>query len=194
MNQKNSSQGSDKKNIYLLALLLFLASGFFLYLAFTSQQEVPENTLTASDQVNFNLQKTMQKQELERLRLQNEHFSKFNRLDPRSVRKKPEESSLRLEYDRTQDRVAEDLENRHAPRVLTKSVDDIVQTQLLNDYIAHEQNENARREYARQFIENARRNGYEIKLTSDFKVRSVRRIPMSGKIPQASPSRSGASQ
>lgn len=38
--------------------------------------------------------------------------------------------------------------------------------------------EEYRKEYARQFVENARRNGYEVQLSSDYRVIGVRQVPV----------------
>lgn len=175
MNQQNKEPKNNRNSISLIALLLFLTSGYFLYLAWQQGQPPPGTSLTPTDQVNFNLQKTLQRQELDQLRLQQEHFSKFKTRDPRPVQKNLEDDSLSFEYDRTHEKIAEDLESQ-IPRENLTSVDDVVQTQLFNDFMVREQNEKARQEYARKFVENARRAGIEVKLTPDLRIRSVRRM------------------
>lgn len=54
--------------------------------------------------------------------------------------------------------------------------DETIQRQLYEKQFEEAYNESYREAYADQFIENARKNGYEVKLNSDFRVISVKKI------------------
>lgn len=178
MNKKSKEDNTRNRVLRLAPFFLFSSALVFLYLAWRPGLIDPLPPLTPTDQVNFNLQKTLQRQELDQLRLQQEHFSKFKTRDPRPVKKNLEEESLSFEYDRTSESTAATLDGQALKHSLP-SVDEVVQTQLFNDFMIREQNEKIRREYARQFVENARRAGIEIKLTQDLRIRSVRRMTSS---------------
>jgi hypothetical protein len=178
MNKTKSEEKKENKKRVLFPFFLVLTSIFFLYLAWRQSRWEQGPLRTPTDQVNFNLQKTLQRQELNQMRLQQDHFSQFKTRDPRPVQKKLEDESLSLEYDRTSENVAAALEGGASKKSLP-SVDEVVQTQVFNEFILREQNEKTRREYARQFVENARRAGIEVKLTPDLRIRSIRRITSS---------------
>lgn len=186
MKESKEKKEKERKLIILFAFLLFLGSGYFLVLAFEGPDHLarPEEKRLNTSDVNFNLKKTIQKQEVDRVRLETEHFSKLRQIDPRAVRKDMSNHSLELEYDRTQETIANDLRGSSKERRPMNSVDELVQAQLYEDMILRESNLQQREEYARQFIENARRNGVEVKLAPDYSVRSVRRI---NPIPGAGP-------
>ena len=63
-------------------------------------------------------------------------------------------------------------QNMNTESILSPS--DLVQQELFKKQMERYQDEKYREEYARQFIENARRNGYEVKLNSRFEVISVK--------------------
>lgn len=63
-----------------------------------------------------------------------------------------------------------------ANEIIQLSPDEIVQQQLFNNQIQKYKDEKYKAEYAKQFIENARKGGFEIKLNSDYEVISVKPI------------------
>ncbi len=61
-------------------------------------------------------------------------------------------------------------------RLETPSAGDIIQQDLADNQARERQNAEYMKEYARQFVENARRNGYEVELDSEYKVKNVRQV------------------
>jgi hypothetical protein len=87
--------------------------------------------------------------------------------------------------DRNEDNAFEDL-NRYRRDIQPNNPDHLIQGRLhdRDKVIAYTQEYQV--EYARQFIENARRNGYEVKLNDDYVVVSVRPIrPQGQRLPTA---------
>lgn len=65
--------------------------------------------------------------------------------------------------------------------VNTPSAGDLIHQEMADNEARQRQNEQYMKEYAKQFVENARRNGYEVELSSDYKVLNVRQVnPGSG--------------
>lgn len=93
--------------------------------------------------------------------------------------------------DRNEDNALADL-NRYRREIQPNSPDQIIQQGLADRERMETYAEEYRAEYARQFIENARRNGYEVQLNSDYVVISVRPLrPELQRLPTASPQNSG---
>lgn len=70
----------------------------------------------------------------------------------------------------------EDL-NRYQKEFNSTNPDAIIQGQIVEQQVQRQYQEKYRAEYARQFIENARMNGYEVKLDKDYMVISVTPLP-----------------
>lgn len=58
----------------------------------------------------------------------------------------------------------------------SNSADNVIHSEMADKEARRRQNEEYMREYARQFVENARRNGYEVELSPDYKVLNVRQV------------------
>lgn len=63
-------------------------------------------------------------------------------------------------------------QNAYAP----ETPDQLIQNQIFNQDQLDQYSQAYKAEYARQFVENARRGGYEVELTEDFRVLSVKKI------------------
>lgn len=70
--------------------------------------------------------------------------------------------------------------NRYQKDVRATNPDYIIQNQLNDEARTAEYKELSKQEYVAQFIENARRNGYEVRVNGDFVVTSVRKIRPEG--------------
>ncbi len=82
--------------------------------------------------------------------------------------------------DRYERNAFEDL-NRYPRQYNFTNPDQIIQKQLFDSKAVSEYEELARAEYARQFVENARQHGYEIKLGPNYIVQSVKPLSMDRK-------------
>lgn len=58
----------------------------------------------------------------------------------------------------------------------SRSAGDLIHQEMAENQARDRQNEQYMKEYARQFVENARANGYEVELSSDYRVLNVRKI------------------
>lgn len=167
---------------YLLALALLLLSGFFVFLFFLPEKDAKPNgnSITQSkkfeESVNRHLFKTSQTMQISREKMQLE----ANQIAHRGIGPKAPEKNDVHQLDLSTDPRAESLLKalgRSAPENSgPNNPDQQIQTELFEAQQMQDYSEEYKREYARQFVENARRAGYLIQLTSDYKVRSVQKL------------------
>lgn len=86
-----------------------------------------------------------------------------------------EQMTLDLRSDQNEMNPVRDLDRR-ANTSTTQSARDIVQAEMADQQDYQVLEEQYKKEQARQFIENARRNGYDVKLGPDYRVIEVRPI------------------
>lgn len=161
----------------LLALLLFIgAAGLtFAYLG----AEDPKPTVAGpppsvksekyEKAVNRHLMFTNEKMELERQRMQVENARLLNNDFSSTQPQRAYQNESRLDF--STDTRAKELANelgRGERREEYTSPDDIVQRELFNQEQMREYSRAYKEEYARQFIENARRGGYKVILSEDL--------------------------
>lgn len=165
---------------YLLPLALLLLAGFFVFLFF-----LPENAPKSGgdmahskqfeDRVNRHLFKTAQQMELSREKMQLE----ANRLAQSGIEKVPPQTQvhkLDLSTDPRAEALLQALGREVKESTGPSNPDEAVQAELFESQQLQEYSEEYKAEYARQFVENARKAGYLIKLNDDYKVISVRPI------------------
>lgn len=75
--------------------------------------------------------------------------------------------------DRNEMNAARDLRRG---QVESRSAGDLIHQEMAESEARDRQNEQYMKEYARQFVENAKANGYEVELSSDYRVLNVRKI------------------
>lgn len=176
----------DRKN--RLLILLLLASSTILMI-FAVGEDISSESIEKSpidphsqiveEKMNRHLKLTAQKIELEKLRAQiaTGNLPKVGeKLFKDSGFPKGEDYGVQMNSDPNEDRTYRDL-NRHPKDFgLVKTADSVIKEEKAQEEMLARQLEAERREYARQFIENARRAGYELKVSDDFVVTGVRKI------------------
>lgn len=187
----SSSSKKQKDNSLVLALLLFLGAGFLVFLYFTSSPEKSQRARAAAKiksadfekNVNKHLMGTNQNMEMSQRRMEVENaLSVSKSYQPRSAQTRYENSNhLDLGYDTAGQDTAREL-GRSGNQALMESPADVIQNEIYHQQISAENEEQDRVEYARQFVENARRGGWDVRLSSDLStVISVK--PIRGKNP-----------
>lgn len=174
-----ASKETQNEKSLLLAMLLFIGAGALIlsYLWLedsklkTAEMEVP--SVLKSEQyeksVNRHLMLTNEKMKLESQRAYLENA----RILSNGIRSTPaqhaysNEEGLNLNGDRRAEELANEL-GRGVRREEAMSPHDIVQKELFNEQQMQEYTEAYKEEYARQFIENARRGGYKVILSEDL--------------------------
>ncbi|MGZ3747916.1 MAG: hypothetical protein ACXWRE_11170 [Pseudobdellovibrionaceae bacterium] len=184
--RKLADQKKEDKS-YLVALALLLLSGFFLLLFIfhesgkenghaTDSSTGPVDAKKFEDKVNNHLFKTSQSIENSRQKMQIENDQLLNR--GISTKPSPQETLHKLDFsmDPRAEALLKELGREAKEATGPASADEEVQTDLFESQNNQELSEAYKKEYARQFIENARKAGYIIKLNDDYKVISVRPI------------------
>lgn len=190
MGYENRESNNQNSSGFFILLLLFVA-GSLVYLGFHpellsrisasshSSEKISANTPEAQKLVNQHLQKTNQKIEFEQLKrkIENE-FSRpqvGTRLGVEPDHTTSKSYGIEMSTDRNTDGVANDL-SRDAKTNDYNSPHAVVQGELLQQQQAAEYDRAYREEYKRQFIENARRNGWHIEVDDNFVVKRVEKL------------------
>lgn len=135
----------------------------------------PVNRQRLETMVNRHVQMTNRQMEIEKEKIKMEATFSIPKVG-QFVVQKDSNKAFNLNVDNVENNAARDLRDT---RTLTMSANDVIQNELLHGGQGAQQpvyDDEYRREYARQFIENARRNGYEVTLSPDLKVIGVRQI------------------
>lgn len=178
-----SDQNKDKS--LLAALVLFLGAGALIYLYFTSGLEKSEHAKAASKiksadyekRVNQHLLSTNEKMELHRKKMEIENSASVAKAYRPSAQEKYENSNhLDLAYDNSGAEVAKEL-GRVRGHAEIDSPADAIQNEMYHQQMDREMQEQEKIAYAQEFVDNARRGGWEVKLSPDLStVISVRPI------------------
>lgn len=183
------------KNSNLIPLLLLVVSGFLVFLAAEQDRQGKPQTLNLKDevtndfsselppqdefnsQVNQHLFLTDQKiyWEQERQRLENLR-SKFAAEADSAVKNERNSAPTDLDFeaDATERHLLGDL-NRDRKKIESYlGPQSKIQSQVLEDQALLQHQERMRREYAEQFVRNARAGGYEVVLDDNFNIKSVK--------------------
>lgn len=181
-------QDDDRKSGGFWALLLILAAGLLLYFAWQGPSKGSArpsaggtHDLSSIDSmVNKHLLMTNSKIELEREKARLSNLPSIpavgeqilNRTKPYQVR------GVEVGSDRNEGNAVRDLQK---PKELNlASPDTVIQSELADGETQAQRELEYKREYARQFIENARAGGYDVELDENFVVRSVKKIKPKG--------------
>lgn len=171
------SEDTKKDQPKFLVLLLFIGAAVLAVSYFDSSDtaKVKENKpavapkQVAESSVNSHLMYTNDKIELQRRALELENArtlnKAFKRNSEQSAYVNPNKLDLSAEDHSTA--IAEVL-GRGEKKQEIQSPEEIVQQEIYMAEQAAEYNEAYREEYARQFVENARRGGYKVILSSDL--------------------------
>jgi len=172
-----------KDKSYLLALVLLLLSGFFILLFILPDGKKSESlkpnaahSKEYEERVNKHLFKTAQDIELSHEKMQIEMNDLANKgIGPQAL---PKEDVHKLDFsaDPRAEALMRELGRGSRESTGPSNADEQVQADLFQEEQSREYSEAYKKEYARQFVENARKAGYLIKLSDDYKVISVRPI------------------
>ncbi|MCX7978139.1 MAG: hypothetical protein N2578_03970 [Bdellovibrionaceae bacterium] len=131
------------------------------------------------EQINRHMKATQMKIEMERARAALEQSlveRSLNSNSPSSGYKPRIESGLDLQHDDSGSEVTSILGRQGGTQPYWADPADIVQQRLYEAGLQERMDEMARQEYAREFVENARKAGWDVILDENFKVIAVRRI------------------
>lgn len=168
----------------LLPVAFVAAAGILLYLGLSdSGQSSRAGNLARDERVqasaNEHLRRTAEKMEMERRQQALRSWQLVNEYG-KTVGERayaPPREGAELQEGNSAESVARDLGRvRDQLDLENASASELIHHQLFEAQNAEMQDKAFRDEYARQFIENARRGGWEIKLDANYKVISVKKI------------------
>lgn len=177
-----SQKPQEEKERPWLALLLLLFAGVLLFLGIRDDRKSKKDATSLArteqiqEKVDQHMQLTAERLNLQRARMQieNSRLAKdYSQSKEQRPYVAPQEGS-ELVQEQASEAVAQDLGRNQMLRVMPANPADLINHQLFEQERAKASNEAYRREYARQFIENARRGGWDVKLSEDYRVISVR--------------------
>jgi hypothetical protein len=176
-------QKQQKDKSVLLALLFIGAALLLLYFAFgtagkkPTAQEITKNK-TFEKAVNKHLLSTSEKIEFDRQKavIENSQYANDFRSGKSGRPAYQPDNNLDLSTDSRSSTIVDDIgRGKKAPSDF-QTPDEIVQSDIFNDQQSAEYSQAYKEAYAKQFVENARKGGYNVILTDDFKVKSVQPI------------------
>lgn len=181
---------SQKDSPMILALILFIGAGVlvFAYLAGDGNKTSTGAPRVVKSEkfersVNRHLMLTNERMELEKRRMAVENAKTMNNnfSSTKSQNIYENDGRLDLSSDTRSEEIAREL--GRGPREQTvESPHDVIQSELYGEELSQAHSQAYREEYARQFVENARRGGYKVKLSSDLsRVISVQPIKKQNK-------------
>jgi len=181
MSASASKEKFDAKKLGLALFLLFSAGALF-WLAASDEKSLGENDLIpvqlSDESVNKHLRKTSMKIESQKMKAQIDNFTKAPSLAENSAVQSYEASSHGLDFkpDPRINELANRLDTDKKEATRTADPKEMIQMQMYEQQKWNEYNLAYRQAYAEKFVENARRNGWEIRLNDDYKVVKVKPI------------------
>lgn len=179
--QKDSSM--DKKNIALSLLLLFSSIGLFWF-ALKEDDENFDNEKVSLQQsenvINDHLKKTAKKIEEEKIKAQIENLQQYKNAENKMEMQSSDFSSNIKNDDFKSDPRLDELtqslgKNRKEPSP-PKSPKEVIHAQMYDHQKWNEYTLAYRQSYADKFVENARRQGWVIKLDNEYKIISAKPV------------------
>lgn len=195
--QASNSPGDDSKKaalaLFALALVIGIAAFFLGSRSKDEETAESERIRIANEQrlrveasVNRHIQLTNRNIETDKEKIKIEAGFTIPRVGQLLSRPQNSDSYLDQRPDHNEMNPVRDLERRiESPP--NPSARDIVQAEMAEQQAYNAATEKAMREYARQYVENAKQNGYDVKLDSDYRVIEVRPI---NNLPGAGPEQS----
>jgi hypothetical protein len=175
-----SGYDSNRSAVYLLVVAAILAGVWVVMtikshraeqaMAVDLRNEKQRQQIEAS--VNRNIQLTNRKIETDKEQIRVEAGFVVPRVGMVVDRSKDEQAHLDLSSDRNEMNVVRDLDrsNERGP----PSASDIVQAEVVNSQQMGAERERLQKEFAQRYIEEARRNGFDVKLGPDLRVIDVK--------------------
>lgn len=169
----------EDKNSYILPAVLLLLSAFFIFLfMIPEKKKAPVKTNLVQSQefekaVNRHLFSTSQHIELEQEKMALE----ASRLQSQGIKVQSgpnlEGNGVDLSTDPRAEALLKALGRDVKEPGSAVNPNDLVQSELFEEEQSNQYSEAYKKEYARQFVENARRAGWVVKLNDQYKVMSV---------------------
>ncbi len=178
-----AEQKSSNDNNKLLAILLFLGAGILVLMSLGNDNSKSggyagtKKSEKFEKSVNKHLMLTNEKIEFERRRMEIENATggDFNSTKAQETYN-PQDSGLDLSSDSRAAEVADILGRGERKEGEPLNPHDVIQKELFNAQQEAAYSEAYKKEYARQFVENARRGGYKVYLDENYRVKQV--IPL----------------
>lgn len=172
---KNQKEKDDKSNA--IPLLLLLLSGFFVFLFFLPEEKplspaARVQSKEFEDRVNKHLFHTSQKIEHTREKMRLETFE-LSQKGVKSAGPPIPQGGLDLSTDPRVEALVRDLDRDAKESGGPKNPNELIQMELFEQEQFAQYSEEYKKEYARQFVENAKKAGYRIILNDQYKVISV---------------------
>lgn len=191
--EKSSKDGSVNKNIALSLLLLFSSIGLFWF-ALKEEDEDLDNERVYLQQsenaINNHLKKTARKIEEGKIKVQVENLQSknaANRIEMQSTDFSSTSHSNDFKSDPRLDELTQSLGKNKKEPAPPKSPKEVIQAQMYDNQQWNEYTLSYRQSYADKFVENARRQGWVIKLDSEYKIISAKPLKKDSR-PQLFPS------
>lgn len=188
------AEKSQNDHSKLLAVLLFVGAGALILMSMGTEQARKGSVAPASvktekfeKSVNKHLMYTNEKMDLQRRRMEIENArlaTDFNATKSQATYQ-PQTSGVDLSTDSRAAEVANEIGRGVRNEDEALSPHDVIQKELFNADQNAEYTQAYKVEYARQFVENARRGGYKVILDDQYRVKQV--------IPIRNPSEAGSS-
>lgn len=179
--ESHSTENKDSSKLVALLLLIGAIVLLILYLGSDGKKKKSLETSQAvksekyEKSVNKHLMVTNETIEMQRQRMEIENARFAKDLDAASAQPKyvaPQEGADLATDHRASD-IADLLGRGERKPESFETPNDIIQKELFNRQQMDEYSKAYKEEYARQFVENARRGGYKVQLDDNFKVISV---------------------
>ncbi|MEK2689604.1 hypothetical protein [Bdellovibrio sp. GT3] len=174
-----AQEKSQNDNNKLLALLLFLGAGLLVLLSLGTESDKKATSAAVKNpamekSVNRHLMLTNEQIEFQRRRMEieNSAASDFNRTKPQATYN-PDDSGLDLSNDSKSAETASLLGRGERGEGVPLNPHDVIQRELFNAEQDAAYTEAYKKEYARQFVENAAKGGYNVILDDQYRVRKV---------------------
>lgn len=187
-----SDNSESQKNKGLALIFIGLASALVVAALLFDRQGTPSSEISPDQarilkekkreelekSVNKHIQMTNRKIEIDKEKIKQEAVFTIPRVGQLLLNPEPGSDPIDMRGDRNEMNPARDLRRG---TVDTPSAGDVIHREMAENEDRKRQNEAYMKEYARQFVENARANGYEVELSADYKVVNVRKVnPNSG--------------
>lgn len=173
---KHSKQKKDKS--YLLGLTLLLLSGIFMFLYLLPDEKPKLNKTVQNEKefeskVNKHLFSTSQKMELQRKKMEIETADIAAKRPSQSQNEESPERGVDFTPDPRATALLNILRREVNGSPGPEGSNDLIQTELFELEQLQHYSEEYKKEYARQFVENARQAGYNVKMNDQYKIISV---------------------
>ncbi|MFM6929878.1 MAG: hypothetical protein ACKOX6_15520 [Bdellovibrio sp.] len=176
------AEKSQNDHSKLFAVLLFVGAGTLILMSMGPEQTRKGSVAPAAvktekfeKSVNKHLMYTNEKMDLQRRRMEIENArlaADFNSTKSQATYQ-PQTSGVDLSTDSRAAEVANELGRGVRREEEALSPHDVIQKELFNSEQNAEYTQAYKEEYARQFVENARRGGYKVILDDQYRVKQV---------------------